>query len=198
MKPKDCHAPRLSGSPKIHKDGVPMRGIVSTLGSHFGKLSRYIIPILKLIQERSGLYVKNSRELKQKVKNWRVERNEVLVSYDVKSFYRSIPIDEALKLVEGLLNDCRTLHKVTDLSVQSVMELLKWMFGLAYCGYDGRHYILESGPIGLRSTGEIAKIYMEEFQLRAMETSLYPLDERYWYVDDSEVKCKDEQSEGIF
>ncbi len=38
---------------------------------------------------------------------------------------------------------------------------------------------------------------MEEFQLRAIETSPYPLDQWYWYVDDSELKCKEEESEGI-
>jgi hypothetical protein len=31
LKPKYCHAPRLSGLPKIHKEGVPLRGIVSTV-----------------------------------------------------------------------------------------------------------------------------------------------------------------------
>ena len=74
------------------------------------------------------------------------------------------------------------------------MELLRWMFGPAYCEYDGKHYILESG---LRSNRRIAKIYMEEFQLRAMETSPCSLDEWYWYVDDSELKRKDEQSEEV-
>ena len=197
LKPKDCHAPRLSGLPKIHKDGVPMRGVVSTVGSPFQKLSRYLIPILRTVQGRSGLYIKNSRELKEKVKNWRVERNEVLVSYDVKNLYPSVPVDEALKLVERLLCDCRTLKNVTNLSVLSIMELLKWMFGLTYCEFDGRHYVLESGPIGLGATGEIAIIYMEEFQLRAMESSPYPLDQWYWYVDDSELKCKEEESEEI-
>ena len=28
LKPKNCHAPRLTGLPKVHKEGVPMRGIV--------------------------------------------------------------------------------------------------------------------------------------------------------------------------
>ena len=71
LKPKDCHAPRLSGLPKMHKICVPLRGVVSTVGSPFEKLSRYLIPVLRTIQGRSGLYVKNSRELKEKVKSWR-------------------------------------------------------------------------------------------------------------------------------
>ena len=40
-------------------------------------------------------------------------------------------------------------------------------------------------------------VYKEEFQLRAIETSPYPLDQWYWYVDDSELKCKEEESEEI-
>ena len=57
--------------------------------------------------------------------------------------------------------------------------------------------MLESSPIGLGAMGEIVIIYMEEFQLRAMESSPYPLDQWYWYVDDSELKYKEEESEEI-
>ncbi len=71
-----------------------------------------------------------------------MERNEVLVSYDVKNLYPFIPIDEALKLVERLLCDCRTIKNVTNLSALSIMELLRWMFGLTYCEFDGKHYAL--------------------------------------------------------
>ena len=197
LKPKDCHAPRLSGLPKVHKTDAPLRGVVSTIGSPFEKLSRYLIPILRTIQGRSGLYVKNSRELKEKVKDWHVDRNEILVSYDVKNLYPSIPIGKALKLVERLLKENETLKNVTNLSVRSIMELLNWMFGLTYCEFEGQHYVLESGPIGLGATGEIAMIYMEEFQIRVMETSPHPLDQWYWYVDDSEMKCKKDQSDEI-
>ncbi len=77
------------------------------------------------------------------------------------------------------------------------MELLRWMSGLTYCKFDGKHYVLKRGPIGSGATGEIAIIYMEEFQLRAVETSPYPLDQWYWYVDGSELKCKEEESEGV-
>ena len=133
-----------------------MRGVVSTIGSPFEKLSRYLIPILRTIQGRSGLYVKNSRELREKIKNWRVDENEILV----KNLYPSIPIDEALRLVGKLLKENKTLKNVTTLSVRPIMELLQWMFGLTYCEFRGQHYVLESGPIGLGATGEIAIIYM--------------------------------------
>ena len=33
LKPKNCHLSRLTGLPKVHKDGVSMRGVVSTVAS---------------------------------------------------------------------------------------------------------------------------------------------------------------------
>jgi hypothetical protein len=38
---------------------------------------------------------------------------------------------------------------------------------------------------------------MEEFKIRAMQTSPYSLDQWYWYADDSEMKYKEDQSEEI-
>ena len=64
LKPGDCHAPRLSGYPKIHKPDVPLRGVVSTVGSPFEHISKELIPILRSLQGRSGLYINNAKELK--------------------------------------------------------------------------------------------------------------------------------------
>ena len=170
---------------------------MSTVGSPFERISRYLIPILRTIQERSGLFVNNSRELKERVKAWRVEGEEILVSYDVKNLYPSIPIKKALELVEKFLKETTALKDVTNLSVDSIMDLLKWMFNLTYCEYNGQHFVLGSGPIGLGTTDEIAIIYMEEFQIQAIKSSPYPLDQWYWYVDDSEIKCRSDDSEKI-
>ena len=134
---------------------------------------------------------------KRKIKNWRVERNEILVSYDVKNLYPSIPIDKALQLVEKLLNENKDLGETITMSVTSLMELLKWMFDLTYYEYGGSHFVLDSGPIGLGATGETAIIYMEDFQLRAIGTSPFTLNEWFWYVDDSETKCKEGEAQEI-
>ena len=58
LKPTDGHALRLSDLPKINKDGVPLPGVVSTVGSPYEKIPRYLIPILRTIQGWSGLLVK--------------------------------------------------------------------------------------------------------------------------------------------
>ena len=50
------------------------------------------------------------------------------------------------------------------------MMLLKWMFDLTYCECNGQYFVLGSGPIRLGAIGEIAIIYMEEFQIRVMNS----------------------------
>ena len=102
------------------------------------------------------------KEIKEKIKNWRVERNDILVIYDVEYLYPSIHIDKALELVEKLLNENENLGETTTTSVTSIMELLKWTFELTYCEDGGSHFVLDSGPIGLGAAGEIAIIYMED------------------------------------
>ena len=54
------------------------------------------------------------------------------------------------------------------------MEFLKWMFNLSY--WDGS-----------QRDGDRNDLYMEEFQIQAMKTSPYQLNQCYWYVDDSET-----------
>ena len=97
----------------------------------------------------------------------------------MKNLYPSIPIKQSLDLVEQLLERKEDLQQVTDWSVTSIMELLRWMFSLTYCEYNGKHYILDTGPIGLGVTGEVAIIYMEDFQIRARDDR-FPSLENWW------------------
>ena len=77
------------------------------------------------------------------------------------------------------------------------MKLLRWIFTLTYCEYNGTHYVLDCGPIGLSVVGEVAIIYMEDFQMRAKSIEFPELEEWPWYVDDSVLKCKRPRSEEI-
>ena len=163
LNPNDCRAPRITGYPKIHKTDVPLRGVVSFIGSPYENISKALVPILRSLQGRTNHYVKNSRQLKEQVKEWMVQRDVILTSYDVEALYPSIPIDKALDLIENLLMSKPNIQDVTPFSIGSIMMLLRWIFALTYCEYDGKHYVLDCGPIGLSVVGEVAIIYMEDF-----------------------------------
>ena len=77
------------------------------------------------------------------------------------------------------------------------MKLLKWTFKLTYCEYGGKHYTLDCGPIGLSIVGEVAIIYMEEFQMKVKSEDYPELKEWPWYVDDSVLKCKRSRADVI-
>ena len=77
------------------------------------------------------------------------------------------------------------------------MKLLKWIFSLTYCEYGGEHYVLDCGPIRLSVVGEVAIIYMEDFQMRAKTDQHPELNKWPWYVDDSVLKCKRHRSQEI-
>ena len=115
----------------------------------------------------------------------------------MEKLYPSIPIKDALDLVENLLKSKNNLLEITTMSVHSIMKLLRWTFKLTYCEYGDKHYILDCGPIGLSIVGEVAIIYMEEFQMKAKSADFPELEEWPWYVDDSILKCKRNRSEEI-
>ena len=54
--------------------------------------------------------------------------------------------------------------------------------------------MLDCGPIGLSVVGEVAIIYMEEFQMKAKSDHFPELHDWPWYVDDSVLKCKREKA----
>ena len=102
-----------------------------------------------------------------------------------------------MDLIENLLKCKPDLQEITTMSVQSIMKLLKWTFKLTYCEYGGKHCTLDCGPIGLSIVGEVAIIYMEEFQMKVKSTEYPKLQEWPWYVDDSILKCKRNRSDVI-
>ena len=197
LNPTDCRAPRITGYPKIHKEGVPLRGVVSFINSPYEKIGKELLPILRSLQGRTNHYIKNSRQLKEELKTWTVKRDEYLVSFDVEALYPSIPIAKALELIECLLKSKPNMKDVTTFSVNSIMKLLKWIFAVTYCEYGGKHYILDCGPIGLNVVGEVAIIYMEDFQMRSHSDEYPELNQWPWYVDDSVLKCKKERTDTI-
>ena len=80
----DCRAARVIRNQKVHKADLPLRGVVSFIGSLYEKIATELSPIFRSLQGRTKHYIKNSIEVKEKLKNWSIQRDEILVGYDVE------------------------------------------------------------------------------------------------------------------
>ena len=104
-----CTRPALfNGLPKIHKPDVPVRPIVSYVGHPLYNTSKHLSRILSPFTASFSSFVQNSAHLCEILRNvMMIGDDKVLVCFDVKSLYTSVPIEPALQAVRTLLeNDC--------------------------------------------------------------------------------------------
>lgn len=82
--------PEIYGLPKIHKEGVPLKPIVNTIVSTMYELEKYVAKILNPLVGNTNSFIKYSDDFVKLIKNERVESNDILVSFDVVSFFTKI------------------------------------------------------------------------------------------------------------
>ena len=115
--------PRFYGLPKIHKSSVPLRPIVSFVNSPTYNLSKFLSRVLSSLL-KNNYSVRNSQEFVECIKNYSVEENECLVSFDV-SLFTSVPVDKALALVLELFASDDSLSSRTRLSISDIKQGLQ-------------------------------------------------------------------------
>ena len=103
LTPQCLTLPQMYGLPKIHKEGYPLRPIVSAIGSPTYPLAKELARILSPLADRTGTHVKNSAEFAQKIREVELMEGDVMISFDVVSLFTKVPIDGALQVISTLL-----------------------------------------------------------------------------------------------
>ena len=116
--------PLLYGSPKIHKDGTPLRRIVDFTGSIGYNVAKSLAEILAPIVGQSEHHVLNSKSLADQLKNITVEEDEILNSHDVVALFTNTPIDLTLQIIRDRLEQDQDLKNRTSLSIDDIIELV--------------------------------------------------------------------------
>ena len=94
--------PRFYGLPKIHKEGVPLRPIVNTIGSPTSELTKYVSKILRPLVGNTDSFIKDSHDFVKLIRNERMNQDDILVSFDVVSLFTKIPLDEAIQVINDV------------------------------------------------------------------------------------------------
>lgn len=117
--------PSLYGLPKIHKSGDAMRLISSNIKSPTHEISKFCVEQFKKLIQPESLSVKNNKEFIEKVKNFELEPDDLLISFDVTALYPNVPLNESLEFFDDWINqqdlseeEKRMLSDFTDLSMK--------------------------------------------------------------------------------
>ncbi|XP_035661757.1 uncharacterized protein LOC118406009 [Branchiostoma floridae] len=163
--------PAFYGLPNIHKKEVPLRPIVSSVGSVTYELSRFLVDIIGPLVGKSEHHIKNSADFVNKIKDIRVEEDEIIISYDVCSLFTSIPPKRAVAVVRDFLESDTTLGERTSLSSKQICDLLELCLGCTYFVYNGQYYQQLYGcAMGSPVSPIVVNLYMERFETEALST----------------------------
>ena len=88
--PTGASPSKFYGLPKMHKSGMPLRPIVSSIGSVKYETSKELSRILKPLVGRSHQVQKN-REFIQQLEDINLGSDNIIMSYDVKALFTSVP-----------------------------------------------------------------------------------------------------------
>ena len=89
-------SPKFYGLPKIHKMGMPLRSIVSSIGTVTYQTSKEVARILKPLVGRSPHHVKNTQDFIDPIKGIHLGQDQCMMSYDVKALFTSVPTTKAI------------------------------------------------------------------------------------------------------
>ena len=103
IRPVGASRPRLYGLPKLHKDGVPLRPILSMINAPQHELAKWLAEVLHPVVTKFGCRtLKDTFEFCEKLELFAAENdveNAFMCSYDIVSLFTNIPIDETINIV---------------------------------------------------------------------------------------------------
>ena len=186
MRPGDSSIARFYGLPKIHKDGAPLRPIVSLPGSATYNLSKEMWKRLKHLVSGSSNSINNAQQFLEKLRDIEIEEDEIMVSFDVTALFTSIDLTLAKETIANLIPE--QLQPGQTLKKRSIGTLIDLCLS-TFFSFDGKLYQQIRGtPMGSPVSGLIAEAVMQRLEERALPQ----INPKLWvrYVDDTFVILK--------
>ena len=121
--PTGAVPPKYYGLPKIHKQGTPLRTIISSRGSVSYETAKELAKILKPLIGKSPHHVHNNKDFLESIKDIKVEDDECIMSYDVTALFTSIPIDTTINIIKKQLEEDTDLKSRTNMTIKHMLSL---------------------------------------------------------------------------
>ena len=176
---------RLYGLPKVHKENYPLRPILSAIGTANYGVAKFLVPILSPLTTNEYT-LNDSFHFINCLRGLDINDGCVMASFDVKSLFTQIPLDETIDIcLEELFRDSEIVH---GFNRSQLKELLNIATKECYFLFNGTLYRQTDGvSMGSCLGPALANIfmcYMERKWLRDCPAAFKPLLYKR-YVDDT-------------
>jgi hypothetical protein len=186
-KPTGSNPGRLYGLPKIHKENIPLRPVLSAIGTFNYNLGKVLKQMLSHIIQNEAVikdsfafvkYLESIPETDSKLK---------MVSFDISSLYTNIPLDETIGIILNHLYP----SQVTSMTIpkNDMKELLTFATKNSHFLFNGKIYDQIDGvSMGSPLAPLLAEIFLQDFE-KKHQTLFKEMGIIHWkrYVDDTFV-----------
>ena len=179
----DWDLPRSYGLPKIHKEGIPLRMIVSCINSPLYNLAVFLKEIIdkSLNNKKNFGYIKNSFELVKKINGLPLRDGYRMVSFDISSMYFNIPNDLALRSVLGRWN---LIEKNTSIPFQEFKRAISIILNSTFFKFNDEFYEQIIGlPMGSPLSPILADLVIQDLENDIFNTLTTHIFFYFRYVD---------------
>ena len=182
---------KFYGTAKFHKlspndtiNELPLRPIVSNIGTATYHLSKYLAKLLSPLSESEYTIKKNTKNFVEKIKKEHIPNDHLLVSFDVKSLFTNVPLDETIEIILNRIYDKNEIS--TDITKSEMKELLNLCTKSVHFTFDGNIYVQNDGvAMGSPLGPVLTNIFMVELERSVIPFLMYKM--KCWtrYVDDT-------------
>lgn len=141
-----------------------MREIIAVMNSATHKIAKWLLERFKGMEPKKGTHaIRNNKEFIQRIQtSGEIEEDEVMVSFDVKALYPSIPVNEALVYLEEWLQQQNTGAK-WRYEVKQYIQLARLCMEERYFVFRGKFYKCMGGvSMGNPLSDFISEVFMEK------------------------------------
>ena len=155
-------------------------------GSIGYKVSRSLADLLAPIVCKTSHHIKNSKHLANEMASIMIEQDEMFLSQDMSLFTNTL-INKTLDITKKQLEIDTKLKLWTNLNVDDIMELLKFIVTTTYFNFRGTIYLQKfCTAMGSPVSPVIANFFMEWQEQQAILTATITCKPKLWkrYMDD--------------
>ena len=113
----------LYGLPKIHKPTLPIRPIMSAIGTFNYNLSKFIVPVISPIAENAHT-IRSTQEFARDIREISLDGPIYMTSFDITSLYTNVPTKETVNIIlDSLCDKDENFCNLTRTELRQMLEL---------------------------------------------------------------------------